>query len=157
MGKIENSMDCIDALMDKMLAKGIASFHLKDDDFEIKIETTCGKNQPQQFMGVAPQYQQVQSQYAPVAPQAVTPATPPAPTGNIVKAPIVGTFYSSASPKDKAFVEVGKVVKKGDVIFIIESMKVMNEVKSEFDGAVTTINVKNGEAVEYDQPVMIIG
>jgi len=162
MAKIENSMDCIDALMDKMLAKGIASVYIKDNDFEIKIEATSSKSSQQAppFLGnYAPQYQPFQQQYAPVAPQVAEPvaAVPSAPKGNIVKAPIVGTFYSAASPNDKPLAEVGQVVKKGDVIFIIESMKVMNEVKSEFDGAIITINVKNGEAIEFDQPLMIIG
>lgn len=77
-------------------------------------------------------------------------------SGNIVKSPIVGTFYSAAAPDKPPFVKVGSKVKKGDVIMIIESMKLMNEVTSEFDGTVSKIMVKNGEAVEYDQPVMII-
>lgn len=147
MAKIENSMNSIDAIMDKMLAKGISSFYIKDADFELKIEAGCAGNIQQ----TAPVVSYVQT-----APQTTAPAAAPAPTGNIVKAPIVGTFYASASPNDKPFASVGQTVKAGDVIFIIESMKVMNEVKSEFSGTVTTINVKNGEAVEFDQPVMII-
>lgn len=78
------------------------------------------------------------------------------PSGNIVKSPIVGTFYAAAEPGKEPFVSVGSTVKKGDVIMIIESMKLMNEVQSEFDGTVTKILVKNGEAVEYDQPIMVI-
>lgn len=77
--------------------------------------------------------------------------------GNIVKSPIVGTFYSSPSPDKPAFVKIGDTVKKGDVIMIIESMKLMNEVQSDFDGKVLDILVENGQAVEYDQPIMIIG
>ncbi len=73
-----------------------------------------------------------------------------------MKSPIVGTYYSAPGPDKAPFVEVGKQVKKGDVIMIIESMKLMNEVKSEFDGTVKKILVENGSAVEYDQPVMII-
>lgn len=77
-------------------------------------------------------------------------------TGNTVKAPIVGTFYAAPSPEKPAFVEVGKQVKKGDVLFIIESMKLMNEIQSEFDGTVKQILVSDASAVEYDQPIMII-
>lgn len=77
--------------------------------------------------------------------------------GNTVKSPIVGTFYSSPSPDKQPFVKVGDTVKKGDVIMIIESMKLMNEVQSDFEGKVLDILVENGQAVEYDQPVMIIG
>lgn len=77
--------------------------------------------------------------------------------GNTVKSPIVGTFYSSPSPDKPPFVKIGDTVKKGDVIMIIESMKLMNEVQSDFDGKILDILVENGQAVEYDQPIMIIG
>lgn len=77
-------------------------------------------------------------------------------SGNIVKSPIVGTFYAAPSPDKPAFVKVGDTVKKGDVIMIIESMKLMNEIQSDFDGVVDQILVSDGQAVEYDQPVMII-
>lgn len=77
-------------------------------------------------------------------------------TGNVVKAPIVGTFYASPSPDKPAFVKVGDHIKKGDVIFIVESMKLMNEIQSEFEGTVEKILVDNASAVEYDQPIMII-
>ncbi len=79
------------------------------------------------------------------------------PDGNIVKSPIVGTYYSAPGPDKDPFVTVGKEVKKGDVIMIIESMKLMNEVQSEFDGVVKEILVENGSPVEFDQPIMIIG
>jgi len=77
-------------------------------------------------------------------------------TGNIVKAPIVGTFYASPSPDKPAFVKVGDKVSKGDVLFIVESMKLMNEIQSEFDGTVQQILVNNASPVEYDQPIMVI-
>ncbi|MDE6762841.1 MAG: acetyl-CoA carboxylase biotin carboxyl carrier protein [Oscillospiraceae bacterium] len=83
-------------------------------------------------------------------------AEAPAVSGNVVKSPIVGTFYAASAPDKPPFVTVGQQVKKGDVIMIIESMKLMNEVQSEFDGTVAEILVKNGEAVEFDQPIMII-
>lgn len=76
--------------------------------------------------------------------------------GNIIKSPIVGTFYSSPAPDKPPFVNVGDKVKKGDVVFIIESMKLMNEIKSEFDGTVSEILVSSGDGVEYDQPIMIL-
>lgn len=76
--------------------------------------------------------------------------------GNVVKAPIIGTFYSSPSPDKPAFVSEGQKVKKGDVLFIIESMKLMNEIQSDFDGTVKKILVSNAEGIEYDQPLMII-
>lgn len=93
-------------------------------------------------------------QTATVAPPAQI--TTPEPTGNIVKSPIVGTFYSAPAPDKPPFTEVGKTVKKGDVLMIIESMKLMNEVTSEFDGVVKEILVKDGQAVEFDQALMVI-
>lgn len=77
-------------------------------------------------------------------------------SGNIVKSPIVGTYYCAPSPDKAPFVKVGDSVKKGDVIMIIESMKLMNEIQSDFDGVVAEILVENGQAVEFDQPVMVI-
>ncbi|MDE6672147.1 MAG: acetyl-CoA carboxylase biotin carboxyl carrier protein [Ruminococcus sp.] len=77
-------------------------------------------------------------------------------SGNVVKSPIVGTFYAAPSPEKPAFVKVGDTVKKGDVIMIIESMKLMNEIQSDYDGVVDKILVSDGQAVEYDQPIMII-
>lgn len=76
--------------------------------------------------------------------------------GKEVKAPIVGTFYAAPSPESAPFVSVGDKVKKGDTIFIIESMKVMSEVTCEFDGVVKEICVNSGDAVEFDQTIMII-
>ena len=77
-------------------------------------------------------------------------------SGNVVKSPIVGTFYQAPSPDKPPFVKIGDKVKKGDTIMIIESMKLMNEVQSEFTGTVEKILVNNGQAVEFDQPIMII-
>lgn len=76
--------------------------------------------------------------------------------GNVVKSPIVGTFYAAPSPDKAPFVKIGDTVKKGDVIMIIESMKLMNEIQSDFDGVVSEILVDNGQSVEFDQPIMII-
>ncbi len=97
----------------------------------------------------------------PVPVQKTVPAAETAPkaeavSGNAVKAPIVGTFYASPSPEKPAFVKVGDHVNKGDVLFIIESMKLMNEIQSEYEGTVQQILVDNASAVEYDQPIMII-
>lgn len=72
------------------------------------------------------------------------------------KSPMVGTFYSAADPDSKPFVEEGTEVKKGDVICIIEAMKIMNEVNADFDGTIKEVLVTNGEAVEYDQPLFEI-
>ena len=77
--------------------------------------------------------------------------------GNVVKSPMVGTFYIKPSPDAEPYVEVGKQVNKGDVLCIIEAMKLMNEIESEFSGKVKEIYVKDGEPVEYGKPLFLIG
>ena len=70
--------------------------------------------------------------------------------------PMPGTFYSAPTPEDKPFVSKGDVVKKGQVLCIIEAMKIMNEIESEFDGTIMKVNVNNGDPVEYNQPLFVI-
>ena len=77
-------------------------------------------------------------------------------TGTAVKSPIVGVFYSASSPESEPYVTVGKNVKKGDIVCIIEAMKVMNDIKAPCDGTVTSILVENEALVEYDQALMVI-
>ena len=74
----------------------------------------------------------------------------------IVKSPMVGTFYSKPSPNANSYVEIGQKVKKGDVLCIAEAMKLMNEIESEFDGEITEILVQDGESVEYGKPLFKI-
>lgn len=76
--------------------------------------------------------------------------------GNVVKSPMVGTFYSKPSPDSDSYVKVGQKVKKGDVLCIIEAMKLMNEIESEFEGEVVEILVKDEETVEYGKPLFVI-
>ncbi|MBK9575076.1 MAG: acetyl-CoA carboxylase biotin carboxyl carrier protein [Rhodoferax sp.] len=109
-------------------------------------------------------------QYAPImahAPTAPVPTTagsnptPAAPvaavsTDHVVKSPMVGTFYRSASPGAKAFVEVGDSVKEGQTVCIVEAMKILNEIETDKSGTVTQILCQNGQAVEYGQPLFTI-
>ncbi|MGE0330701.1 MAG: acetyl-CoA carboxylase biotin carboxyl carrier protein [Ramlibacter sp.] len=83
-------------------------------------------------------------------------AAPEAPAGHLVKSPMVGTFYRSASPGAKPFVEIGSQVKQGDTICIIEAMKILNEIEADKTGTVTQILGENGQAVEYGQPLFVI-
>jgi acetyl-CoA carboxylase biotin carboxyl carrier protein len=101
--------------------------------------------------------------YAPApaaaAPAAAAPAAAPAEekiTGHVVKSPMVGTFYRSASPGTKVFAEVGQSVQAGDTLCIIEAMKILNQIESDKSGTVTKILVENAEPVEYGQPLFII-
>ena len=79
-----------------------------------------------------------------------------APTGHVVKSPMVGTFYRSSSPGAKAFVEVGSQVKEGETVCIIEAMKILNEIEADKSGTVAKMLGENGQAVEYGQPLFVI-
>ena len=86
---------------------------------------------------------------------AATPAVA-ADTGRVIKSPMVGTFYRSASPGAKSFVDVGSVVKSGEPVCIIEAMKIMNEIEADIDGTIARILCENGQAVEYGQPLFVV-
>jgi acetyl-CoA carboxylase biotin carboxyl carrier protein len=107
----------------------------------------------QMMMQPAPQPQAAAADTA-AAPAAVE--APAAPTGHVVKSPMVGTFYRSASPGSKPFVEIGAPIKEGDPICIVEAMKIMNEIEADMSGTVNKILVENGQAVEFGQPLFIV-
>ncbi|MDR5891858.1 acetyl-CoA carboxylase biotin carboxyl carrier protein [Halomonas mongoliensis] len=108
-----------------------------------------------------PQGYAAPQQPAPQAPAAPAPAEPAAEElgfqGHAVTSPMVGTFYRSPAPGSKPFVEVGSSVKKGDTICIVEAMKMMNQIEADRDGVVEAILVEDGEPVEFDQPMLVIG
>lgn len=79
------------------------------------------------------------------------------PAGNIVESPLVGTFYAAPAEDAAPFVSVGDTVKKGQTLAIVEAMKLMNEIESEFDGVVKEVLAENGQPVEYGQPLFVIG
>ena len=85
--------------------------------------------------------------------QATVPAVE---AGHIIKAPMVGTFYSSATPEAPSFVEIGQSVKEGDVLCIIEAMKIMNQIEADASGVISKMLVENGDPVEYGQPLLVI-
>ena len=93
----------------------------------------------------------------PPASAAATATTDESPKGHAVKSPMVGTFYRAPSPGAKAFVEVGQSVKPGDTLCIIEAMKLLNEIEAEVAGEIKEVLVESGQAVEYGQPLFIIG
>jgi acetyl-CoA carboxylase biotin carboxyl carrier protein len=92
---------------------------------------------------------------APAAP--TEPAAAAVPEGTMVKAPMVGTFYASATPGSPAFVKVGQQVKAGETLGIIEAMKMFNQIEAEVAGTVKAILVENGQPVEFDEPMFVIG
>jgi acetyl-CoA carboxylase biotin carboxyl carrier protein len=91
-----------------------------------------------------------------VATPAVAEAPPAEPVGKTIKSPMVGTFYRSASPGAKAFVDVGSEIKEGEPVCIIEAMKIMNEIEADVSGKIVRMLCENGQAVEFGQPLFIV-
>lgn len=150
------------------LVKGVSEAGLTNFEYtegNIRIVMSCPENR--QTPAAAPVFsvqeggQQIEIPApAPAAPApAAAPAAPAADdqSGNIVKCPLVGTFYVAPSEDAPAYVQVGDTVKKGQVLGIVEAMKLMNEIESEYDGVVKEIYVQNEESVEYGQPLFRIG
>jgi len=136
---------------------GIAELELTEGEEHVRISRTSSVAAPMQQMYAAPQ------QFAPApapAPVSAAPAAPAAPAveeGHVVKSPMVGSFYRAPSPGAKSFVDIGQAVKEGDTLCIIEAMKLLNEIESDKAGVVKAILVENGQAVEFGQPLFIIG
>jgi len=91
-----------------------------------------------------------------VAPAPIEIPRPAEPVGHAVKSPMVGTFYRSASPGAKAFIDVGSAVKEGETVCIIEAMKILNEIEADKSGTITKVLCESGQAVEYGQPLFLI-
>lgn len=127
---------------------------LKNDKFEIELGEKRPPMPPMPPMSAMPVMPMGAPQNTPKEEPKAEPKKEAA--GTLVKSPIVGTFYSAPAPGKAPFVSVGSTVNKGDVLFIIESMKLMNEVTSELSGRVTEILVSDGDAVEFDQPILRI-
>ena len=93
---------------------------------------------------------------APAAIASTAPAGKDVPEGHIVRAPMVGTFYTSANPESPVFVKIGQQVKVGDTLGIIEAMKMFNQIEADVDGTISTILAENGQPIEFDQPLFAI-
>ena len=152
MSELKLSLDELRQLMREFSASGLTSMTLKDGEFVLKLGAEKASAPVPPAAGVA-----APAAVPAPAPAAAESAAPALPEGKVVRAPIVGTFYAAAAPDKPPNVTVGSEVKEGDVLFIIESMKLMNEVTSEYSGKVEKILVENGQAVEYGQPIMVIG
>jgi acetyl-CoA carboxylase biotin carboxyl carrier protein len=133
-------------------AKKLSYIYVKDGELEIEL----GMPDVGRDALIAPVIQAapVAAIGAPEAPRPTAQAAEQ--SGNFVKSPIIGTFYAAPAPDKPAFVKVGDKIEKGQVVCIVESMKLMNEINSEFSGTVAEILVKDGEAVEFDKPLIRI-
>lgn len=145
--------DAVKEFIGIMKDSGLSYMYVKNDKFEIEL----GQKNPPPVPPVMPAMPPMAMAAAPAAaPQTAPAAAPAADTGKSIKSPIVGTFYSAPSPTKPPFVKVGDKVSEGDTVCIVESMKVMNEIQADISGTVKSIAVKDGEAVEFGQPLIII-
>lgn len=145
--------DAVKEFIGIMKDSGLSYMYVKNDKFEIEL----GQKNPPPAPPVMPAMPPMAMAAAPAAaPQTAPAAAPAADTGRSIKSPIVGTFYSAPSPTKPPFVKVGDKVSEGDTVCIVESMKVMNEIQADISGTVKSIAVKDGEAVEFGQPLIII-
>jgi acetyl-CoA carboxylase biotin carboxyl carrier protein len=143
----------------KFVAKsGATEVKLEMDDFKITIKTTSDAGSPEiTYVQQAPVALPTQvAQPAPAAPVAAPPASDDNAKYITIKSPIIGTFYRKPSPDKAPFVEVGATVQKGDVLCVIEAMKLFNEIESEFAGKIVKILVDDMSPVEFDQPLFLI-
>jgi acetyl-CoA carboxylase biotin carboxyl carrier protein len=138
-------------LIDLVEESGISELELTEDGEKVRISRNFTSNQ-----NMAMPVQTVSAQ-APVQQVAAAAPVEPVEEGTVVKSPMVGTFYASPSPDAAAFVKVGDKVEVGDTLCIIEAMKLLNEIESEHAGVVKKINASNGQAVEFGEPLFVIG
>ena len=166
--KVEQILQLIDAVSGSELTE----FKYEEDGVKLSLKKTNGKEvtvipapapipaAPLQMAAapapaVAPAAPAAATVSAAEAPQAAESAEE-LPAGNVVKSPLVGTFYAAPAEDAEPFVKVGDSVKEGQVLAIVEAMKLMNEIESDFTGTVTEILVENGQAVEFGQPLFVI-
>lgn len=139
-------------LIDLVAESGIAELEITEGEGKVRIV----KFVPQAAVAAAPVYVETVAQPAAAAP-AAAPAAPAVPQGHVTKAPMVGTFYRASSPGAAPFAEVGQSVKEGEVLCIIEAMKLLNEIEADKTGVIKEVLVENGAPVEYGQPLFVIG
>ena len=158
----------IQELLKVVNKSNISEVCIKDGEFEITIKQATAHAPIAQMpvmqiqqpvsMPAAPQVQQLQPQAAAEGPASPVPPVSHVDTGSgtIIKSPMIGTFYRSPSPDKPAFVNVGDEIKPGDVLCIVEAMKLFNEIESEVSGRIVKVLVDDGTPVEYDQPLFIV-
>ncbi|MCO4172806.1 acetyl-CoA carboxylase biotin carboxyl carrier protein [Aeromonas sp. HMWF036] len=144
----------IKKLIELVEESGIAELEISEGEESVRIS----RNFSGQVTTAMPQMmmQQAAPVAAPAAPVAAAPAADAAPSGHLMRSPMVGSFYRSSSPDAKPFAEVGQQVNVGDTLCIVEAMKMMNQIESDKAGVIKAILVENGQAVEFDEPLFII-
>ncbi|WP_323955162.1 acetyl-CoA carboxylase biotin carboxyl carrier protein [Aeromonas caviae] len=147
----------IKKLIELVEESGIAELEISEGEESVRISRNFSGQvsvAPQMIMPQAAA--QVAAPVAAATAAAAAPAADAAPSGHLMRSPMVGSFYRSSSPEAKPFVEVGQHVNVGDTLCIVEAMKMMNQIESDKAGVIKAILVENGQAVEFDEPLFII-
>ena len=142
-------------LIELVESSGIAELEISEGEERVRITRTSSSVMQQSY--AAPQQIVTAGAPSPAGAAVVEPPKPAAPEGHVVKSPMVGSFYRSPSPGAKPFVEVGQNITAGETLCIIEAMKLLNEIEADQSGVIKAILVESGQAVEYGQPLFIIG
>ncbi len=146
-------------LIELLEESGIGEIEIKEGEESVRISRAVSSAPvapaPVAYAPPAPAAAPAPAAPAAPAPEAEAPAAAPV-NGHVVKSPMVGTFYRSPSPSSPSFVEAGATVKAGDVLCIVEAMKMMNQIEADVSGTIEAILVENGEPVEFDQPLFTI-
>jgi acetyl-CoA carboxylase biotin carboxyl carrier protein len=150
----------IKKLIELLEESNIGELEIKEGEESVRIARNSGTiqyvNAPMQGYAPAQAPAQAAAPVAAAPTAAPVAAAAPAVSGHIVKSPMVGTYYAAPSPGSANFIEVGKAVKVGDVICIIEAMKMMNQITADKAGTIESILVQDGNPVEFDQPLVTI-
>ena len=150
-------------LIELLEESNLSELEIKEGEEVVRLSRfpTGGAVAPQIIAAPAPVVAAPVAAHAPAATPAptasATPTEPGLPPGTVVRSPMVGTFYAASSPGAEAFVKVGQQVKVGDPLGVIEAMKMFNQIEAEVAGTVIAIVAENGQAVEFDQPLFVIG
>ncbi|MEO8723908.1 MAG: acetyl-CoA carboxylase biotin carboxyl carrier protein [Sphingobium sp.] len=148
-GAMQVDVDLVRELAEMLDATNLSEIEVEDGDRKIRVARTIAAPAP--LMAAAPAA-------APVAATLAAPTAPAAEThADAVKSPMVGTVYLSAEPDADPFITIGKQVKAGDTLLIVEAMKVMNPILAPAAGTVKAVFVDNGQPVEFDQPLVVVG
>ncbi|HEY9031626.1 MAG TPA: acetyl-CoA carboxylase biotin carboxyl carrier protein [Kangiella sp.] len=145
----------IKKLIELVEESGVAELEIQEGEESVRI-SRHSSSAPAPVHYSVPQAAPQQQAPAPQQESAPAEAAEPEMSGHIIRSPMVGTYYAAPSPGAKDFVQVGQQVKAGDVLCIVEAMKMMNQIESDVTGTVKAILVSNGEPVEYDEPMFII-
>ena len=147
----------IKKLIDLLEESNLADLEIKEGEEVVRLSRVPRSTAPAAIAPAAVAAAPVAASAPPAAAVSEAPAADALPAGHVVKAPMVGTFYVSATPGTPAFVKVGQQVQAGETLGIIEAMKMFNQIEADVAGTVQAILVENGQPVEFDEPMFVIG